>query len=131
MSAESARAALQRYIDSGHSDLSMMADDVIFITMATGEEVRTPQGLQAMLHHIYHVAFDAHSETRNLIVSDGHAVYEADFVGTHIGEFAGVPATGKAVRVPLCVVYDLENDKVKRGRVYLEIPAMMRQLGVG
>ena len=31
------------------------------------------------------------------------------------GEFAGITATGRAVRVPLCVVYDLDNDRIKRG----------------
>ncbi len=51
-------------------------------------------------------------------------------MGKHIGEFAGIPATGKDVKVPLCVVYDLENDRIKRGRVYFEMPVSMRQLGV-
>jgi predicted ester cyclase len=53
---------------------------------------------------------------------------EADFVGTHIGEFAGVPATGRTVRVPLCVVYDLEAGTITRARVYLELPVLLRQL---
>lgn len=35
------------------------------------------------------------------------------------------------VRVPLCVVYDLERDKIKRGRVYIEMPVLLEQLGVG
>ena len=54
-----------------------------------------------------------------------------DLVGKHIGEFAGIPATNKLVRVPLCVVYDLERDKIKRGRVYFEMPVLFQQLGVG
>jgi predicted ester cyclase len=64
-----------------------------------------------------------------MIFADGKAVLEADFVGRHIGEFAGVAATNRDVRVPLCVVYDVESDKIKRGRVYFEIPALMAQLG--
>jgi len=51
------------------------------------------------------------------------------FVGKHIGEFAGIPATGRSVRVPLCVVYDLESGRITRARVYLELPVLMRQLG--
>jgi hypothetical protein len=31
--------------------------------------------------------------------------------------------------VPLCVVYDLEDGRIKRGRVYLEMPVLLRQLG--
>ncbi len=55
---------------------------------------------------------------------------EGDFVGKHIGEFAGIPATGKDVCVPLCVVYDLVNDQIKQGRVYFEMPALLQQLGI-
>jgi predicted ester cyclase len=50
-------------------------------------------------------------------------------VGTHVGAFAGIEATGRQVRVPLCVVYDLEEGRIVRGRVYLEIPVLMKQLG--
>ena len=39
--------------------------------------------------------------------------------------------TNKLVRVPLCVVYDLERDKIKWGRVYFEMPVLLQQLGVG
>jgi predicted ester cyclase len=96
--------------------------------MATGDEHKGVEGLKAMLNFVYHVAFDAKAETKNLVVSDGKAVFEADFVGKHIGELAGVKPTGKIVRVPLCVSYDLENDKIKRGRVYREVPAFLKQV---
>jgi steroid delta-isomerase-like uncharacterized protein len=128
MSVETTREVITRYIESAHSDLSMMADDVVFTHMATGDEHRGPDGVLAMLNYIYHVAFDAHAETRNTIFADGKAVLEADFVGKHIGEFAGVAATGRQVRVPLCVVYDLENDRIKRARVYMEMPVLLQQL---
>jgi predicted ester cyclase len=51
-------------------------------------------------------------------------------VGKHIGEFAGIPATGKEFRVPLCVVYDLKDDLIKRARIYFEMPALLAQLGI-
>ena len=66
---------------------------------------------------------------RSRIFAENQAVIEGDFVGKHIGEFAGMPATGRQVRVPLCVVYDLEDGVIKRARVYMEMPVMMRQLG--
>jgi steroid delta-isomerase-like uncharacterized protein len=129
MSTDRTKEIIMRYLDSQHSDLSVMADDVVFTHMATGDEYKGTEGVRQMLDFVYHVAFDAHAETKNLIFSDGKAVLEGDFVGKHIGEFAGIAATGKQVRVPLCVVYDLENDRIKRGRVYMELPVLMKQLG--
>ena len=130
MSVETTRATVMRYVNSNHSDLSVMADDVVFTHMATGEEHRGVDGVRKMLQYVYHIAFDARAEGRNMVFGEKGAILEADFVGKHIGEFAGIPATGKDVRVPLCVVYDLENDKIKRGRVYMELPVLFKQLGV-
>jgi steroid delta-isomerase-like uncharacterized protein len=129
MSVERTREAMTRYLDSDHKDLGMMADDVVFTNMATGEEHRGVDGVRRMLDYVYHTAFDATAETRSRIYTERQAVLEADFVGTHIGTFAGIPATHRNVRVPLCVVYDLDDGKIKRGRVYLEMPVLLRQLG--
>lgn len=130
MSIESTRKVMTQYFDSEHADVSMMADDVVFIIMATGQENKTPEGVLGMLNYFYQIAFDATAEASNTFFADGKALWEGIFIGTHIGEFAGVPATRKEVRVPLCVVYDLENDQIVRGRVYFEMPALMAQLGV-
>lgn len=131
MSLDSTREVVTKFLNSKHSDVSMMADDVVFTSMGTGQEHRGPEGVLQMLNYVYHVAFDADAEIKNTIFADGKAVLEADFVGKHIAEFAGIPATNKQVRVPLCVVYDIENDKIKRGRVYFEMPVLLQQLGVG
>jgi steroid delta-isomerase-like uncharacterized protein len=121
---------MTKYFNSEHSDASMLADDVVFTIMGTGQEHHGKESVLGMLNYFYHIAFDATAETKNTIFADQQAVVEGDFVGKHIGEFAGIPATHKDVRVPLCVVYDLENDKIKRGRVYFEMPALLQQLGL-
>lgn len=130
MSVESTRETMMRYFNSEHSDVSMMAEDVVFTVMATGQENHGCDGVLGMLNYFYHVAFDATATTRVALFGENNAMVEGDFVGKHIGEFAGIPATGKDVRVPLCVVYDLEEDKIKRGRIYFEMPALLQQLGV-
>lgn len=125
---ERTRAVITQYLESNHSDLSMLADDVVFIDMGSGERHTGPEEVGEMLNYVYHVAFDAHSEMRNLVVEGDHAVLEADIVGKHIGEFAGIPATNKDVRIPLAVSYDLEDGKIKEARIYVELPALMAQL---
>lgn len=128
MSAEKTKEIVSKYINSKHTDKGMMADDVVFTNMATGEKYEGPESVSGMLNYFYHVAFDADAEVKNLIFSEDKAVFEADFIGKHVGEFAGMKATNKDVRVPLCVVYDLEKDKIKEARMYFEMPALLEQL---
>ena len=129
MSIDRTRKIIETYAASEHSDVSMMAPDVVFRVMATGQEHRTPAGVAQMLDYFYHVAFDATADIENMIVGEGIAVLEATFVGRHIGEFAGVAPTGMNVRVPLAVFYDVRDEQIVEGRVYFEIPAFLAQVG--
>ena len=128
MSIDETRAVMDRYLRSNHSDLEVMAPDVVFTVMATGQEFRGPAGVAAMLDFFYNRAFQASAEDERLVVGEGHAVGEWQFIGRHIGEFAGVPATNKQVRVPLAVAYDLADGRVTQARVYFETPAFLAQV---
>ena len=109
-------------------DVKYVAEDAVYKHMSTGEEYVGREQIGAMLHYMYHVAFDARGEIRNTIVTKDKAVLEADFTGKHIGEFAGLQPTNKEVKVPLCVIYDLENGLVKKARVYMLGDVLMKQL---
>jgi predicted ester cyclase len=119
---------MRRYFEADHGDTSMLADDVVYTVMGTGREVHTPQGVLGLLDYLYQEAFDATAKTRNLVFEDSKAVLEADFVGKHVGEFEGIAPTGKNVKVPLCVCYDVEGDQIKRARIYFETDALRAQL---
>lgn len=129
MSVEETAEVFARYADGQHSDVSVMAPDVVFRVMATGQEFTTPDGVLGMLNWFYHGAFEAQARERSRIVGDGIVAIEADFIGRHTGEFAGIPATGKDVNVPLAVFYELRDGQIVEGRVYFETPAFMAQVG--
>lgn len=129
MTIDETRAVMERYLAAPDDDTSMMADDVLFRIMATGAEYRTGPRVAAMFDLYYRIAFDARSEPRAILVGEGWAVWEGTFVGLHIGEFEGVRATGRQVRVPLCVCYDFQDGKLVEGRVYFETPAFLEQVG--
>ncbi len=109
-------------------DVQYVAEDVVFTHMTSGEKTIGREAARQMLHYIYHIAFDARAEIKNTIVTENAAVLEADFIGKHIGEFAGLQPTNKEVNVPLCIVYDLENGLIKQARVYFLMDIMMKQL---
>lgn len=128
--ADLTRTVMNRYFESDHSDVSDMADDVVFTVMATGDEHRGRQAVLGLLDYFYRQAFTATAEPSMTLFDENHATWEGSFVGRHTGDFMGIQQTGKDVRVPLCVVYDLEDGKISAGRVYFEVPALLAQLGV-
>ena len=109
-------------------DVKYVAEDAVFNNLGTGDEYHGREEIAGMLHYMYQVAFDARAEVTNTIITEKKAMFEANFIGRHIGEFAGVQPTNKEVNVPLCVSYDLEDGLIKRGRIYFLGDALMKQL---
>jgi hypothetical protein len=105
-------------------DSSKLAENVVFTIMATGQEFHGREQVGQMLDFFYHVAFNADAEIKNLIFAEKNVVLEADVVGEQLMEYAGIQPRPGQVRVPLCVVYDLENDLVVRARIYFESDAL-------
>lgn len=62
-----------------------------------------------------------------MIIGYGQAVGEFDFVGKHIGEFGGIAATGREVRVPYCIVYELEGNTIRALRGYMPMDVLLHQ----
>ena len=127
MSIESTQKVMESYL-RGHR-IDAVAVDAVFTVMATGQEAKGREAIAQLLDYFYHQAFDATAEERNLVIGDGGAVLEADFTGKHIGEFAGVAASGKEVHVPLCVAYELQGDQIAKARIYFETDAFRQQVG--
>ncbi len=128
MTTERTREIMEAYAAS--HDPSYVAEDAVFIDTASGQRHEGREAIAAMLDHVYHVAFNARAEGSRLIVGEGKAALEGTFAGTHTGEFAGIPATGREVRVPLCVTYDVAEEGITEARVYMQAAVMMQQLGV-
>jgi len=53
-----------------------------------------------------------------------------EWIGTHHGEFLGVPATGRPVKVWGMVIDRFENGKIKDTRLIMDALGLMMQLGV-
>jgi steroid delta-isomerase-like uncharacterized protein len=109
-------------------DVKYLADDPVFINMATGEETRGKEAVAELLHFVYHVAFDAKAVIRNKIITGKHAVLEFTITGKHIGEFAGVPPTNREVEIPCTIFYDLHHGFIKTARIYMMLNVLMQQI---
>lgn len=127
MTTERTREIVEAY--AANHDPGHLAEEAVFIDMVTGQRYEGREAIGEMLHYVYRVAFDAHAEVDRLIVGQGWAALEGVFVGTHTGPFAGIEATGREVRVPLAVTYDVGEAGITEGRIYLQSAVMMQQLG--
>ena len=105
------------------------SDDVVLSMVGTDQETEGPDDTEAFIDYLHTVAFEANPELKNMIVGDGQAAAEFDFVGKHVGEFGGIAATGREVRVPYCMVYELEGEKIKALRGYMPMDVLVQQLG--
>ncbi|MFL5772852.1 MAG: ester cyclase [Flavisolibacter sp.] len=111
-------------------DVKYLTENAVYRNLATGQVHQGRTEISAMLHYVYHVAFDARIEKSNFIITESKALMEGFFKGKHIGEFNGIPATNKAVNVPISVSYDLENGLIREARIYMLTDIMEQQLGV-
>jgi steroid delta-isomerase-like uncharacterized protein len=104
------------------------SDDVVWTFMESGEEVRGRDNVRDVIVDMHTQAFKATPELRSLVVGDGVVAVEATFHGTHVGEYGGVPATGRSVSVPYAVFYTLEGDRITALRAYWPATAVAAQL---
>jgi len=126
MSIEETRKVLEAYwVDH---DPRYVAEDAVFTMQPTGEEIRGRDAIAKHLAGFYHGALDARAVKTNAIFGDGQGVLEARVVGQHTGVFAGVPATGREVNVPLCVTYELSGGLIKQARIYLMVNVLLAQI---
>jgi predicted ester cyclase len=128
---ESARATMTAYLDTlvarGAYETFFTADASLYV-MGTDQEAHGRDQVAAMIRYLHEQAFDARPQLKCLLVDGEKSAIEADFVGTHVAEFAGKPATGKEVRVPYSVVYDLEGEQIAALRIYMSLDEILRQL---
>ena len=126
-----ARHMMQDYVDAliKHADFGQYyTDDVVVTVEGADQRAVGREAAEQQIRYMHESAFDARPEVKNLLVDADRAAIEADFVGTHIGEFAGVVATGRAVRVPYSVVYDLRGDLISEFRIYFPMGVLVEQL---
>jgi hypothetical protein len=126
---EQTRQVLEAYWKN--HDPRYVAEDAVFIMLPTGEEIKGRAAIAKHLEEFYTGSLTAHAEVLNSIFSDNKGLLEAVVVGKHTGIFAGIPATGRDVKVPIAVSYDLENGLVKRARIYMMVNVLLDQINGG
>jgi predicted ester cyclase len=132
MSAEQVRATMRDYVtvllergDFGR----FFAEEVEVSVVGTDQRAAGPEAAEQLIRFMHEVAFDAEPEFGTVVCDTSGAAAEAVFIGTHTGEFAGIPASGNRVRVPYSAFYDVAGDKITAVRLYMSLDELVRQIG--
>lgn len=126
MSVDETRRVLEAHGRS--SDVKFVDPDAVFVDTASGEQHIGREAIAALLRRLYRDAFAARAEATSVIIGDGRAVLEGHLVGIHVGEYAGVPASGLPVRIPLVVSYEISGGFIRRARLYLQVASFLQQV---
>jgi ketosteroid isomerase-like protein len=131
MSVETTQRTMEMWFKG---DVAALSDDVVFEDMGNhmgrGREFRGRDAVGAWSNWLWSEPFEATPELLKMIVAENNAVLEFAIAGIHKGEFAGVAGTGREVRVPVCITYDLnEEGRITRGRAYVLVDTFLEQVG--
>lgn len=55
---------------------------------------------------------------------------EGRFVGTHLGNWRGLPATGRKVDFAMCLIFEFDGQNMVNEKLYFDLSSPLRQLGV-
>jgi predicted ester cyclase len=122
---------MQHYLDAliKRGDFSQyFTDDVAATVEGTDQRADGREAAEHLIRFFHEKAFDARPELKTLLVDQNNAAIEADFAGTHTGEFAGVQPTGREVRVPYSVVYGLRDGQIRYLHIYMPMSMLIGQI---
>jgi steroid delta-isomerase-like uncharacterized protein len=74
---------------------------------------------------------DQRHDNVRIHVADDAVITEFDLLGTNLGEFYGLPPTGKSYRVPVIAVFFFDEDRITNERIYFDSASLLTQIGRG
>lgn len=125
------RQFIEETINQGQIDTAAqyfwedMTEQVPFPGQGPGVE-----GLKDVLRGLRAAFPDMHWNVEEQVAQADKVVTRFEWTGTHRGEFLGVPATGRPVKVWGMVIDRFEEGRIKETRILMDTLGLMIQLGV-
>lgn len=104
------------------------ADDAVIESPIAG--VHTGLAAEQALKTVFTAFLDRKMRTENLLIDGDLIVQVFAIEGTHIGEFLGLPPTGKPFRHTAVFIYELRNRLIVRERRIYDLTGLLVQIGV-
>jgi steroid delta-isomerase-like uncharacterized protein len=111
--------------------LHTFGDTARYDDEAWDEHYEGGDGVRQFYQQLMQALPDLEIEILRRHVTDEAVVLEVMIRGTQLGEWRGLPATGRRVEIPLCGVYTFDsNDRLAGEKIYYDRGTVLRQLGV-
>jgi steroid delta-isomerase-like uncharacterized protein len=126
-------AVVNRFIEEG-INLGKLDSISQFVWEDVVEQVPFPgqgpglEGLKDVLRGMRSAFPDLHFSVEEQIAEDDKVLTRFEWTGTHQGDFLGVPATGRTVKVWGMVLDRLQDGRIKDTRILMDIFGLMMQL---
>lgn len=72
---------------------------------------------------------DFHIEPASLRHLDDGVLVEGIITGTHAGDWAGIPPSGRRVAVPVVGIFEFDDDRLLCEKVHMDMADLLRQIG--
>jgi len=101
-----------------------------YVYRSPSEELHGPEAIKGLIA-MFRAAFpDLKTRIDDLVIEGNKAIYCVTITGTHKGDFMGIAATGKQVKVNAMVLSRFEEGKIIEEYEILDQLALFQQLGV-
>ena len=121
MSIEETQTVIDAYVAAlvAREDIApYFSDDVVLELVDVGQRIEGRDEVVDAIVELHEQTFDATPELTNAVIGEGTAALELVFVGTHTGDFAGIPASGQQVAVPYAAFYDVADAEITALRIH-------------
>jgi steroid delta-isomerase-like uncharacterized protein len=95
----------------------------------TGGTHRGPAAVQQVLQAVLSAFLDLKVRVESQLIEGSQVAQILNFEGTHIGEFIGLPPTGKRFQLTAAFVYELRGRQIVRERRIYDFTGLLMQIG--
>jgi steroid delta-isomerase-like uncharacterized protein len=111
--------------------LGTFGDAARYDDEAWDEHYHGGDGVRLFYSQLMHAMPNLEIDVKRQHVTEGAIVVEVIIRGTHLGDWRGLPATGRRVEFPLCGIYTFDpEDRLAGEKIYYDRGTVLRQLGV-
>ncbi len=110
--------------------MSYWTDDVVFDFVPLSAPFEGKKAARSFFESLLAGIPDFTATASRVWAAGNIVLVECVASGTHLGNWMGIPPTGKSIRMPHIDLYEFEGTKIKRAATYGDMAGVMMQLGV-